>query len=147
MYGSYSLMANVKANALAVLAATLNLPADNNYHLMVATHHLFCLKYDLEVSEVHTISTDFKLRDWRFSIIDYVLHDILFDDPRDVVSVRRRSTRFYDDAVIKTLYRHSYGGILLRCLSSSEAQEVIKEAHDGICGAYQPDLKLKDRLH
>jgi len=26
-------------------------------------------------------------------------------------------------------------------------QEVIKEAHDGICGAHQPDPKLKDRMH
>jgi len=24
---------------------------------------------------------------------------------------------------------------------------VLKEAHDGICGAHQPDLKLKNRLH
>jgi len=41
--------------------------------------------------------------------------------------------------VVKTLYRH--------CLSNSKAQEVIKEAHNGICGAHQPDPKLKDRLH
>ena len=45
------------------------------------------------------------------------------------------------------LYRRSYDGILLHCLSNSEAQEVIKEAHDGICGAHQPDPKLKDRLY
>jgi len=65
----------------------------------------------------------------------------------DAVSVRRRSTRFYYNAVVKMLYHHSYDGILLRCLSNSEAQEVIKEAHDGICGAHQAGLKLKDRLH
>ena len=53
----------------------------------------------------------------------------------------------YYDLVIKTLYRRSYDGILLRCLSNSEAQEVLKEAHDGICGAHQPGSKLKDRLH
>jgi len=46
-----------------------------------------------------------------------------------------------------TLYRHSYDGILFRCLSDSEAQEVLKEAHDGICEAHQPGPKLKDRLH
>jgi len=37
--------------------------------------------------------------------------------------------------------------MLLRRLSNSEAQEVIKEAHDGICGAHQVGPKLKDRLH
>ena len=81
------------------------------------------------------------------TIIDYALHDILRDDPREAVSVRRRSTQFYYDAVVKMLYRHSYDGILLHCLSNSEAQEVIKEAHDNICGAHQSGPKLKDRLH
>ena len=37
--------------------------------------------------------------------------------------------------------------MLFRCLSNSEAQEVIKEAHDGICEAHQLGLKLKDQMH
>ena len=45
------------------------------------------------------------------------------------------------------LYRRSYDGILLHCLSNLKAQEVIKKAHDGICGAHQPGPKLKDQLH
>jgi len=53
---------------------------------------------------------------------------------------------FDDNAGVKILYRRSYDGILLRCLSNSEEQEVIKKAHDGICGV-QPGLKLEDRLH
>jgi len=47
----------------------------------VATHHFFCPKYSLEVSEVHTISINFELTDWRFLIIDYVMHGIFPDDP------------------------------------------------------------------
>jgi len=43
--------------------------------------------------------------------------------------------------------RHSYDDILLRCLSSSEAKEVTKEACDGICGAHQSGPKLKYQLH
>jgi len=53
---------NTKAEA--VLATTLTLPADISSHLTVATRHIFCPKYGLEVSEVHTISTNFKPRDW-----------------------------------------------------------------------------------
>ena len=115
-----------RADVLAVLAVTLALTTDTTYRLTVATRHLFYPKYSLEVSEVHTRSTNFEPKDWRFPIIDYVLHGILPDDPREAVSVRRRSTRFYYDAVVKTLYRRSYNDIFLRCLSSSEAQEVIK---------------------
>jgi len=87
-----------------------------------------------------------ELRDWRFLIIDYALYGILSDDPKEAASVRQRSTRFYYDAVVK-MYRRSYDGILLRCLSNSEAREVFKEAHDDICGAHQSGPKLKDRLY
>jgi len=51
------------ADALATLATTLVLPADTSYHLTVATRHLFCPKYGLEVSEVQTTSTNFEPRD------------------------------------------------------------------------------------
>jgi len=101
----------------------------------------------LETKEVHVTSMDFESRDWWFPLIDYALHDILPDDPKEAASVRRRSLRFYYDPIVKTFYRRSYDGILLHCLSNSEAQEVLKEAHDGICGAHQSGLKLKDRLH
>ena len=81
---------------------------------------------------------DFEPRDWRFPLIDYTLHDILPDDPKEAASIRRRSLHFYYDPIVKTLYRRSYDGILLRCLSNSEAQEVLKEAHDDIYEAHQP---------
>jgi len=59
-----SRLQNTKADALAMLAAILALLADSNYHLTVATYHLFCLKYGLEVSKVHTTSTNVEPRDW-----------------------------------------------------------------------------------
>ena len=54
---------NTKADALAALTAIMVLPADINYYLTVATRHLFCPKYGLEISDVHTISTNFEPRD------------------------------------------------------------------------------------
>ena len=74
---------NSKADALDALAATLALPAYSIYCLTMATRHLFYSKYDLEVHEVHIISTNFKLRDWRFAIIDYAMHGILPYDPKE----------------------------------------------------------------
>ena len=95
----------------------------------------------LRTREVYNISTG--LRDWRFSLIDYALHGLLPDDPKEAVSIRLRSFRFYYDPIVKTLYCRSYEGILLRCLSNSKAQKVLKEAHDGICGAHQPGLNSR----
>jgi len=45
--------------------------------------------------------------------------------------------------MLKTLYRCSYDGIIFHYLSNLEAREVLKEAHNGICGA----SKLKDQFH
>ena len=59
-----SRLMNTKVDALAALAATLALPMDTTYRLTVATHHLLCPKYGLEVSEVHTTSINFEPRDW-----------------------------------------------------------------------------------
>ena len=145
--GHVSRSQNTKADTLAALAAMLALPIDITYHFTVATRHLVGPKHVLKTKEVHSISTDFKPRDWRFPLIDYALHGLLLDDPKEAASIRRRSLRFYYEPALKTLYRRSYDGVLLRCLSNSEAQEVLKEAHDGICRAHQPGLKLKDRLH
>jgi len=94
---------NTKADALAALAATLALPNNITYHLTVDTRHLFYLNYSLEVSKVHTISTNFKSKDWRFPIIYYALHDILPDDPKEEAFIRQRSPHFYYDAVVKLL--------------------------------------------
>ncbi|KAJ6822560.1 uncharacterized protein M6B38_388220 [Iris pallida] len=44
------------------------------------------------------------------------------------------------------LYRRSYDGLLLRCLSESEAKQTLREAHDSVCGAHQPGPKLQDRI-
>jgi len=76
------------------MAATLALPIDATYHLMVATRCLFCPKYALQTNEVHATSTGFEPRDWRFSIINYALHDILSDNPIEAASIRQKSLRF-----------------------------------------------------
>ena len=138
---------NTKANALAALVATLALPADTSYQLTVATHYLFCLKHSIKVKEVYTISTTFESRDWQFPIIDYALDGILPNDPKQTTFIWQRFPHFYYDPEVKTLYRRSYDGVLLRYLSKLEAPEVLKKVHDGICGTHQPGLKLKDRLH
>jgi len=129
---------------LAALVATLVLPIDATYHLMVAARCLIYPKHVLENNQVLATSIGFEPRDWRFSFIDHTLHDILPDNPKEAASIQRRSLRFYYDPIVKTLYRRSYDGILLHCLSNYEAQEVLKEAHNGICGAHQSGLKLKD---
>jgi len=101
---------------------------------------------DFQIKEALKTSTGPELRDWRFPYIDYALYSILPKHPKEAVAIRRKAPKFYYNAVTRTLYRRSRYGILLHCLSNKEAQETLKEAHDGMCGAHQPGPKLKDRL-
>jgi len=89
----------------------------------------------LKAREAYNVSTDLEPRDWRFPLIDYALHGLLPDDPKEAASIRHFSP-FLLRPTLKTLYRRSYDGVLLHCLSKPEAQEVLKEAHDGIYGAH-----------
>ena len=74
--------------------------------------------------------------------IDYALYDIFPYDPKEAAAIKRKAPKFYYNAITRTLYHRSHDGILLCYLSHLEAQETLKEAHDGMCRAYQPGLKL-----
>ena len=92
--------------------------------VLVASRDLYCPKFSLKevkdvtsIREILEIATGLESRDWRFPYIDYVLYDILPDDSKEVATVKRKSTQLYYNAISRTLYRRSYDGILLRCLS------------------------------
>ena len=57
-----SRLQNTKADTLPAFATMLALSANISFRLTVATRQLFCLKYSLEVSEVHTTPANFELR-------------------------------------------------------------------------------------
>ncbi|XP_074278403.1 uncharacterized protein LOC141601994 [Silene latifolia] len=82
--------------------------------------------------------------DWRQPIIDFLDHQKLPDDPRHKVEILRRAPKFIHYK--GTLYRRSFSGQWLRCLSKDEAVEAMHEAHSGICGAHQSGPKLHDRV-
>ena len=99
--GPVSRSQNPRAHALTALATTLTLPDDTKYHLTVATRHLVCSKHMLRTKEVYNISTDLEPRGWRFPLIDYALHGLLSDNPKEAASIRRRSLRFYYDPTLR----------------------------------------------
>ena len=45
---------------------------------------------DLQVKEVLKSSTSFEPKDWQFSYIDFVLYDILPDDPKEAAAIRKK---------------------------------------------------------
>ncbi|KAG9442418.1 hypothetical protein H6P81_018272 [Aristolochia fimbriata] len=61
-------------------------------------------------------------------------------DLRERVQIRRTAPRYV--FINDVLYRRSYEGLLLLCLSKEEGLQVLKETHGGICGAHQAGPKL-----
>jgi len=136
----------VHVAALASLTASFTLPTRVAEKVLVYSYDLYCPRFTLEnnqkptwdfqVKEALETSAGPELRDWRFSYIDYAVHGILSDDPKEATAIRRMASRFYYNMITRTLYQRSHDGILLHYLSYKEAQEALKEAHDGMCGGH-----------
>jgi len=147
---------NAHANALTSLTASLALPAGVTEIVLVCSHDLYCCIFvledrrtprgDLQVKEVLEASTSLELRDWHFPYTDFILYGIFPNNHKEAATIRRKAPRFYYNAIMRTLYHRPYDRIIRWCLSHKEAQEVLKEAHDGVCRAHQPGPKLGDRL-
>ncbi|CAM8947778.1 unnamed protein product [Rhodiola kirilowii] len=145
--GHVSRSANKLANTLANLAANLALGAEETMSIPICNRWVVP---PLEENEKNMESSnvvyayEIEREDWHQPIIDFLDHQKLPSDPRHKIEIRRRAPRFI--RYKGTLYRRSFLGQWLRCLSEEEAVEVMQEAHAGICGAHQSGPKLYDRI-
>ncbi|KAI5338185.1 hypothetical protein L3X38_017456 [Prunus dulcis] len=139
---------NDKADALANLVASLSLPKERDIQVTVGERHLLPSTFD-RLREKHEVNVVIvceieKGLDWHQSMIDFLQHGKLPTDPRKRVDVRHRANRFI--YLNDTLYKRSFDGILLRCLSKQEATTALLETHGGVCGAHQSGPKLAAQL-
>jgi len=128
---------NAHADALASLAASLALPARAIEKILVYSHDLYCPRFtfedhqkltgDRQVKEALETSTGPELRDWRFPYIDYALYDIFSNDPNEAAAIRRKDSKFYYNAITRTLYHRSHDGILLRCCHKRRHRKYLKK--------------------
>ncbi|GFZ05203.1 hypothetical protein Acr_17g0007750 [Actinidia rufa] len=69
---------------------------------------------------------------WMDEIVDYLQEGTLPTDKLQARRLQYRSARF---CIFKgRLYKRSFSGPLLKCLQPEEAEYVLKEIHEGICG-------------
>ncbi|KAL0373433.1 UNVERIFIED_CONTAM: Transposon Tf2-12 polyprotein [Sesamum radiatum] len=124
---------NKHADALAKLASTL-MTLEDNARVPICKSWVIPPIFDdddcEEEEELHAIEVfDIEKEDWRQPLIDYLKYEKMPDDPCRKVDIRRRATCFihHND----TLYRRSFDGIFLRCLSDDKATQAMEEAHSG----------------
>jgi len=135
--------ANKVADALANLAATLALGAEENMNVPVCNRWVVApIDEELE-KDVNAVSAqEVDGEDWCQPLIDYLHHGKLPNDPRHRTEIQRRAPRFF--YFNGTLYWRSFLGIWLRCLGNKAAGHTMEEAHSGICGTHQAGPKLYD---
>src|SRR4051812_45403569 len=148
---------NTHADALASLAMSLCLQVGECQSVMVFARSLFHLKWTFPkdpiesnaanlLQETSGIASWFDTLDWRTPFVDYIMYNIRDDDPKLAASIRKKVVCFHYNPESQTLYNVTRDEIMLRCLSPSEAQVVLKEAHDSTCGAHQPGPKVGHRI-
>ncbi|XP_031120434.1 uncharacterized protein LOC116023572 [Ipomoea triloba] len=98
--------------------------------------------YDLKTVEIGEPDWMYDLKnyianepDWMYDLKNYIANGTLPDDSSRAKKVKLRAPCF--QLVDDRLYKRSYGGPLLRCLTSDEAKVVMEEVHEGICSAHQ----------
>ena len=65
-------------------------------------------------------------------IWDYLVDGTLPIDPKEASKLRTRSTSFIIHR--GTLYKRAFSTLILKCVGKEDANYVLREVHEGICG-------------
>jgi hypothetical protein len=119
---------NEHADLLANSAAHgLPLPSEVFFETIKAPSVELMERAVLAISPVHS-------EDWRTEIISFLQGNCLSDDE---VYNKRMEARTRPYVIIEgELYKHGVCSPLLKCLSRTEGQELMKEIHAGLCGSH-----------
>ena len=93
-----------------------------------------------KINMVDTNERSSEESDWMIGIIDFLLKSILLENKAKARRMRLKATRY---ALIRgVLYRKSFSGPLLRCLTEKETVEVLDAIHSGVCGNHSGGRSL-----
>nr|CAN67611.1 hypothetical protein VITISV_011154 [Vitis vinifera] len=84
-------------------------------------------------------------QEWTNNIAQYLRTGTLPEDPKQAHKIRVQAARF--TLIGGHLYKRSFTGPYLRCLSHSEALYVLAELHEGVCGNHSGGRSLAHRAH
>ncbi|XP_050207365.1 uncharacterized protein LOC126656791 [Mercurialis annua] len=108
----------------------VHVPREENWE----TDELSQLAYGLRLSEELTHRL---VMDWRRDIKKYLENP----SKKMMYKVRVRAVNYV--LIEDVLYRRGFDNLLLRCLGTTEALEVMKQTHEGVCGAHQSGVKMR----
>ncbi|XP_070039838.1 uncharacterized protein LOC142177251 [Nicotiana tabacum] len=117
---------NVEADALANLRSSTEMKGSDSGTVIQLLHSI------MDVDGYYEVNSTNLVWDWRNKFIEYLRHGKL---PEDLRRPGHYVPKQIATAIVDGhLYRKSYQGPLARCLGASEADYVMREVHEGICG-------------
>ena len=112
-------------DALAKLVTTPQEDLDR----LIPVEHLLEPSVNVDDEEVSPIMS---VPSWMEPIWDYLVDETLPSDPKEASKLRKRSTRFTIHQ--GTLYKRSFSTPILKCVGKEDANYVLREMHEYICG-------------
>lgn len=127
---------NSNANEMAQLTSGMNLTKSEGSRTIKVLKRTMPALHERGVPmEILVISVD--QSDWRYPIIRF--HDNSEGSHNRKIKSLARNFVLYKDQ----LYRKSADDLLLLCMGGSDAMKVMREVHQGICGAHQAGVKMR----
>ena len=97
------------------------------------------------IAESNVCKVDPKGYDWMVDIRVYLQTRALPEDLKRAHKVRVQASRF--TLIGDDLYRRSFGGLYLKCLTQPEIQYVLFELHEGVYSNHSGGRTLVHRAH
>ena len=116
---------NSRADALAKLATT----SQEDLGRLIPVEHRPEPSVSIDNGEVSLVMSELS---WMDPIWDYLVEETLQSDPKEASKLRARSTRFTVHR--GTLYKRGFSTPILKCIGKEEANYILREVHEGICG-------------
>ncbi|RDY02416.1 Retrovirus-related Pol polyprotein from transposon 17.6, partial [Mucuna pruriens] len=115
---------NERADLLAKLASTRRGLQRSVIHENISTPTIE--KPEVQCSEQRAT--------WMDPMVEYLKEGRLPADPGEAVKIRKEAPKY--TLIEHRLYRRGFSSPLLKCIDPEEAEYVIKEVHEGVCGTH-----------
>ena len=116
---------NSQADALAKLATA----SQEDLGRLIPVEYLPEPSVSVDNGEVSPMMSE---PSWMDPIWDYLVYSKLPSDPKEASKLRARSARFTVHQ--GTLYKRGFSAPILKCVGKEDANYILREAHEGICG-------------
>ena len=95
----------------------------------------------IDSSDVQEIGSE---SNWTTTITSYLKDGVLWDEKKAARKLKVRVARFV--LIKNVLYKSGFSRPYLRCLGNEEADYVMREVHEGICGNHSGSRLLVHKL-